>query len=173
MRSSSVVLLLLGLTQAVLPVGGVRTAAFPSQQKMEEDKCLAVVVNRSNTVDSLSFTQLRKIFLSERSHWPNGRRITVVMLEPGQPERKTVLKDLYHMTEQDFERYFLHRVFTGESFSAPKTLATPANVRKFLFNLPGAIGYLRAADVDDSAKVIRVDGLLPGEKGYPIRLGPS
>jgi hypothetical protein len=35
---------------------------------------------------------------------------------------------------------------------------------------PGAVGYLRASDVDDSVKVVRVNGLLPDDDGYPMRL---
>jgi hypothetical protein len=32
------------------------------------------------------------------------------------------------------------------------------------------MGYLRASDVDDSVKVVRVNGLLPEEDGYPLRV---
>jgi len=35
---------------------------------------------------------------------------------------------------------------------------------------PGAVGYLRASDVDNSVKVVRVNGLLPEDDGYPLRL---
>jgi len=52
---------------------------------------LAVVVNLSNPIENLSMAELRNLFLGERSHWPNGRRITLVMMEPGQPERAAVL----------------------------------------------------------------------------------
>jgi hypothetical protein len=61
-------------------------------------------------------------------------------------------------------------VFTGESFVSPKTLQTSADVRKFVFNVPGAIGYIRAADADPSVKVVRVDGHLPADKEYSLKL---
>jgi hypothetical protein len=35
---------------------------------------------------------------------------------------------------------------------------------------PGALGYLRLSDVDDSVKIVRVNGLLPEDDGYPLRL---
>ncbi len=59
------------------------------------------------------------------------------------------------MTETEFSRHFLQGLFTGEVFVSPKTLSTPVGVRKFVFNVPGAIGYLRAADVDGTVKVIK------------------
>jgi hypothetical protein len=43
-------------------------------------------------------------------------------------------------------------------------------VRKFVFNVPGAIGYLRASDVDGSVKVIKVSGHRPEEADYPLRI---
>jgi hypothetical protein len=54
---------------------------------------------------------------------------------------------------------------------SPKTLANPSDVLKFVFNVPGAIGYVRASDVDSSVKVLRVDGRLPEDKDYRFRLG--
>lgn len=131
---------------------------------------LAIIVNQSNPVEDLSSTELRRIFLGERSHWPNGRRITLVMMQPGEPERDTVLREVCRMSEKDFSNHFLHGLFTGEVFASPKTLATPVGVRKFVFNVPGAIGYLRASDVDASVKVVRIDGLLPGDRDYKIQV---
>lgn len=134
---------------------------------------LAIVVNRSNPVDNLSTPELRRIFLGERGHWPNGRRITIVMIEPGQPERDVVLRDIFRMTETEFSNHFLHGVFTGEVLVSPKTLATPVGVRKFVFNVPGAIGYLRSADVDASVKVVRIDERYPDDKAYPFHVPPQ
>ena len=131
---------------------------------------LAIIVNRSNTVDALSTSELRRIFLGDRSHWPNGRRITLVMREPGEPERKCMLHDLYQMSEGELKNHFLHGLFTGDILVSPKILATSVGVRKFVFNVPGAIGYVRLSDVDDTVKVLRVDELLPDDKGYRLKV---
>jgi hypothetical protein len=40
---------------------------------------------------------------------------------------------------------------------------------KTISNVPGAIGYVRVDEVDASVKVIRVDGLAPGDAGYKIK----
>ena len=131
---------------------------------------LAIIVNRSNPVDNLPFADLRKIFLGERSHWPNGRKITVLMRGPGQPEREAALHLIYRMSERDFNRHFLQAAFTGAVQAAPKELVTTDGVHRFIFNVPGAIGYVRANELDESAKLVRVDGRAPGEPGYKLRL---
>jgi ABC-type phosphate transport system substrate-binding protein len=136
------------------------------------DQVLAIIVNQSNSVDNFSLSELRKIFLGERSHWPNGRRITLVMLDPAQPERKVVLREIYGMNEKDLSQHFIQGVFTGVVFVSPKTLANPSDVLKFVFNVPGAIGYVRASDLDGSVKILRVDGRLPDDKDYQFRMQP-
>jgi phosphate transport system substrate-binding protein len=92
------------------------------------------------------------------------------MMDPAQPERKVILREVYGMNEKDLNSHFIQGVFTGAVFVSPKTLATPSDVLKFVFNVPGAIGYLRAADVDNSVKVLRVDGHLPDDKDYRLRM---
>lgn len=134
---------------------------------------LVIVVNRSNPIDGLTFAELRKVFLGNRSHWANGRRITLVMREPGEPERNIILRDVCGMTEDQLKNHFLHGLYTGEILVSPKTLASPTGVRKFIFNVPGAIGYLRIGDVDPTVKVVRIDELLPEDKGYKLRVQPE
>ena len=158
------------LLLGVAPRATVR--AGQPQGESAGDQDLAIIVNQSNSVDNLSMQELRTVFLGERSHWPNGRRITLVMMEPGFAERRAVLREIYHMNESDFSRHFMRGLFTGEVFVSPKTLATPVGVRKFVFNVPGAIGYVRASDVDDTVKVIRIEGHLPDDKDYAIRIQP-
>jgi ABC-type phosphate transport system substrate-binding protein len=160
---------------AVFTVGvllcSMRAGEFASSHdRTTPDLTVAIVVNTSNTVDDLSTGELRKIFLGRRSHWPNHRRITVVMMEPGEPERKTVLRDICHMSESDYSNHMLHGLFTGEVFVTPKTLSSPTGVRKFIFNVPGAIGYVRLADVDRTVKAIRVDGRRPDDQDYPLHI---
>jgi hypothetical protein len=95
------------------------------------------------------------------------------MMESGQPERAAMLHDICQMSENEFNNHFLHGLFTGEVLVSPKTLATPVGVRKFVYNVPGAIGYVRASDVDSSVKVIRVDERSPTDKGYPLHIPPQ
>jgi ABC-type phosphate transport system substrate-binding protein len=131
---------------------------------------LAIVVNRSNQVDALSSSELRTIFLGNRSHWPNGRRITLVMREPGDLGRESIVHDVCGMNEQQFKTHFLHGLYAGDILVSPKLLSSAGGVRRFVFNVPGAIGYLRLSDLDNSVKVLKIDEHLPDEKGYKLRV---
>lgn len=165
-------LLVLGLA-GLVPVAPPQTPSptGPPGPRAVGQEPLAIVINQANLVNGLSMADLRRVFLGERGHWPNGgRRITLVMLDPGWPERDEVLNSIYHMDETEFKNHFLRGLFTGEVLVSPKTLSTPEGVRKFIFNVPGAIGYLRASDVDKTVKVIRIDERLPGDKGYKLHV---
>src|SRR5436853_6067425 len=157
---------------AVLLSAGLSPGLAPQSHAAADDS-LAIVVNRSNPVENLSFAELRKIFLGEQTHWSNGRRITVVMLEPGKQERQAVLAQIYRMDDKDFNKHFLQGMFTGEIHAAPKTLATSTELLKFAFNVPGTIGYVRRVEADESVTIVHVDSRLPGDKDYSIRLHPK
>jgi ABC-type phosphate transport system substrate-binding protein len=163
-------LLIAALLLAWPQVGSVRAVAGSSQDLPGTTEPLVIVVNRSNPVNDLTFAELRRIFLGNRSHWSNGRRITLVMREPGEPERGTILRDVCGMTEDQLKNHFLHGLYTGEILVSPKILSSATGVRKFIFNVPGAIGYLRVGDVDATVKVVRIDELLPEDKGYKLRV---
>jgi ABC-type phosphate transport system substrate-binding protein len=169
-------LLITALLIAWPEVDGSRVVASQSATAVTQPESVAtteplvIVVNRSNPVDDISFAELRRIFLGNRSHWANGRRITLVMREPGEPERTTILRDVCGMTEDQLKNHFLHGLFTGEILVSPKILSSPMGVRKFIFNVPGAIGYLRIGEVDATVKVVRIDELLPEDKGYKLRV---
>ena len=131
---------------------------------------LAVIVNLSNPVEDLSLKELRNIVMVERTHWPDGRKITVALREPGPAERQAVLSLVYRMNEAGFTRYFLHANFTGQILNGPRMLSSSELVRRFLVNVPGAIGFVRQIDADASVKTVRIDGRMPGSPTYSLTI---
>ena len=163
MKSTTLTLIwLLGLAS---PGGPAQNNAPPAR----EDQ-LAVVVHKSNPVENLSLDDLHNLCLAEKKHWDNGRKITVVLRELGEPERQAVMSIVFRMKENEFTRYFIQREFTGNVGTTPKQLATSAGVRRFVFNVPGALGFIRPFELDESVKLVRVNGRAPGEAGYPLVL---
>jgi phosphate transport system substrate-binding protein len=131
---------------------------------------LAIIVNKSNPNDNLSFSELREYFMAERNNWSGGAgKVRVIMREPGGLERTTVLRLIYDMDEKDFNSYFLGKKFRGEILEEPRVRSSTPDMIKTISNVPGAIGYVRTDEVDASVKVLRVDGLAPGDAGYRIR----
>jgi phosphate transport system substrate-binding protein len=132
---------------------------------------LAVVVNKSNPVDNLTKAQLHKILLGQQSAWSAGKKISVILLTPGQPEREAVLESLCGMNEDEFNKHWMKADFNGDSAAPPKALGSPGAVRALVASIPGGIGFLKPADVNDSVKAVTVDGEAAGKPGYPIKTG--
>ena len=61
----------------------------------------------------------------------------------------------------------------ARSAAGPRTARDADGVKRFVFNVPGAIGVIRLADVDDTVKVLRVNGASPGDPHYPLVMGES
>jgi len=148
------------------PCGGGATRA-----RAQAPAEIAVIVNKSNPVEDLPLPELREYFLAERGHWPNGGgKVRVVMLEQGTPAREAALRLIYNMNEKAYVSYFLGKKFRGETLEEPRQQSSAADVIKFVSFVPGAIGYVRPEEVDASVKVLRVDGLAPGDPGYKLKL---
>jgi ABC-type phosphate transport system substrate-binding protein len=130
---------------------------------------LAIVVHRGNPVESLTLSELRRIFMLETQNWPHGRRITVVQREKGQPERDEAIRMICGISEAEYERNLLLQTFRGSVTRPPRSIQSANLMLRFVFNTPGAIGYVQAGEVDDSVKVVAVDGRLPGDAGYPLQ----
>lgn len=152
------------------PHSPVQAAIGSSRPRTDPHQALAIIVNRSNPVENLSLAELRKIFMGQRSRWSSGHRVVVTMMESGNLERGAILREIYNMNENGFRDYFFRGTYTGDIPASPKILSSPIILRKFVFNTPGAIGYLRASDVDDSVKVVSIDGRLPDEPDYKLRI---
>jgi ABC-type phosphate transport system substrate-binding protein len=131
---------------------------------------LAIIVHRSNSVENLSLAELREYFLAERSSWSTRQKIRVAMREPGSSEREVVLRLICGMIrDQDFTTYFLRAKFSEQVIEEPRSLNSTPDMIRFVANVSGAIGYVRADEVDPSVRVIRVDNLAPGDPGYKLK----
>ena len=113
-----------------------------------------VIVNKGNDTGELSVADAKKIFMGDKSVWGSGKRVTILMLAPGQPERAVILKEIYKMSESDYGKYFLQAAFSGRVTAPPKDVGSAGQMKQLVAGNPGAIGYLKKEDVDDSVKVV-------------------
>ena len=131
---------------------------------------VAVIVHKSNPIDGLTMGQLRKIGLGQEAKWPSGKKIAVLMTTPGQPERDSTLKIVCGMRETDFTLHFMHASFSGETADPPRAVGSGVQLRQSVVSTPNAVGFIKASQLDDSVKVITIDGSRPGEPAYKLKV---
>ncbi|HEV2469471.1 MAG TPA: substrate-binding domain-containing protein [Candidatus Sulfotelmatobacter sp.] len=119
----------------------------------------AVVVNKDNAVENVTSAQLSKIIRGEMKKWPNGRNI-VLVLHNDSPGEDETLERLNKMSAAEWKFY---RITHKDEFMF---VDTDADVIKAVQSEPGAVGLIEIHDLDDSVKIVHVDGKLPMEFGY-------
>lgn len=160
---------------ALLAVSLASTALLvrvpPAVAQTTPAPAMAIIVHRSNPVDDVTFSELRRIFMLDTQTWPHGRKITVVLREKGQPERADAIRIICGLSETDYERHVLFQTFRGAINIGPRSIQSAALMLRFVYSAPGAIGYVASDQIDASVKVLRINGLLPGDSRYALRRG--
>jgi hypothetical protein len=133
---------------------------------------MAIIVHRSNPVNDLTLTDLRRIFMLETQTWPHGRKITLVLGEKGQAGRREIIQLICGFSEADYDRHILLQTFRGHVGLGPRAIRSPAAMIRFVFNAPGAIAYVPADQLDGTTKALHINGLDLTHPDYPLRIGP-
>ena len=129
---------------------------------------VAIVAHPGVPVDDLSLAEVRKIFMGDRQYWSSNLRITLLIRAPVAREREVVLKTIYQMSEAQFRQYWIGKVFRAETASGPKIVYSNEMAAELVAAIPGSIAFVDASEVPKNGKVIKSNGLLPGDKGYPL-----
>ncbi len=106
--------------------------------------------------------------LGRNTHGRGGKAIKLVTRGPGCTERIALLK-LLAMSEIEYKEYWTAQIFRGEADAEPFTVPSVGMQKEALNLFPGAISLVKIMDVKPGMKVLKVDGLLPGDAGYPLR----
>lgn len=146
--------LLLGLALAATPA-----AAAPGGP-------IAVIVNPQNPVEDLSGKELKAAYEGYGLPGLKTQNIALVYLR-GEIEDTFNLKVL-GVSSKKVKVFWLRRVFEGES-DLRKILKSSDEVKAFVGGSEACIGFLPAAEVDDSVKVISIDGKKHDDPGYLLR----
>ena len=130
---------------------------------------IAIVVHKDTDVDNLSLYQLRRIFLADQQFWQNRKRIVLLVRAPQSDERDFVLNRIYQMSEAQFRQYWIGKMFRSEVPRGPKIVFSTDMTLELVIAIPGSISFMRADDVSDDVTLVRIDGKLPSEVGYPLQ----
>jgi ABC-type phosphate transport system substrate-binding protein len=120
---------------------------------------MAVVVNKENPVDNVTAVHLARIFRSEIKRWADGKAMVLVLHKDSSGETET-LQRLNKMSAAEW------KALMAEHKDSISLADSDAEVLKIVQSTPGAIGLVDVRSVDNTIRVVRVDGKLPMEAGY-------
>lgn len=157
--------------QAWATLLGLFVLQIPLESTAEDTPAMpiAIVVHKDSSIDDLSLQELRNIFLANQQFWPDRTRITLMMRAPKSDERDFVLDRIYQMDEAQFRQYWIAKMFRAEVPSGPKIVFSNDMALALVIAIPGSISFIKSNEVTDEVRLVKVDGKLPGDEGYPLK----
>ncbi|MEW6682901.1 MAG: hypothetical protein AB1451_08255 [Nitrospirota bacterium] len=131
---------------------------------------LAVVVSPDNPVDDIQWKDLVKIFKLEKQYWRGNEKVYLVLRESGSREKGVVLEKIYQTSDEGLKKMWLAKMYREEITSFPRVLNSNEAVIRFVNQVPTAISVIDASYRDRRVKTLRINGSLPGEEGYPLKV---
>jgi ABC-type phosphate transport system substrate-binding protein len=148
-------------------LGILGLSAFPNSAGIGEND-IAIVVRPDVPVDNVTFPELRRLLLGEKQYWSSNLRVTLLVRAPGAHEREVVLRTIYQMSEAQFRQYWIAKVFRAEAQSGPRIVYSSEMATELASSIPGAVAFVDASQIPKWLKALKINGLLPGQKGYPL-----
>lgn len=148
---------------SLLLCGGARAQCLPGG--------LAVVVNKSNSLDSLSVAQLRKLIVGDMRAWPDHKQVALIARFPSSKVFQCMLSSIVHLSVGDYQRYVINAEFRGDDPMTMQLADSDATAGKAVSGTAGAFAVVETtslAAIGGAVKVLRIDGKAPGQPGYPL-----
>lgn len=151
-------------------LAAIAVAIVPSSAAMAQSGGdVAVAVHPDVPIDNLSLSELRRIVLGDREFWPGSVRVVLLVRAPVAHERDVVLKTVCQMTEAQFRQHWIGKVFRADVPVGPKIVYSAEMSADLVNRMPGSITFVDAPSAGRNLKIVRIDGRLPGQPGYPLR----
>ncbi len=112
-----------------------------------------VIGNKNLAGEKIDAATLKAVFLGKKVAWDGAGRVTLAVLKG--PIADEFLKGAVEMDFGQFNNYWRRLAMTGGG-TAPKFFDKPDDLRRFVAETPGAIGFLDASAVD--ASLITLNG---------------
>ena len=152
-----------------LTLSGASAVAQEVAQEVATAGPVAIVVHKDTGIDNLSLLEVRSIFLANQQFWPDRTRIILLVRAPKSEERDFILNTIYEMDEAQFRQYWIAKMFRAEVPRGPKVVFSTGMMLELVIAIPGSISFVSIDEVTDDVKVVKVDGMLPTDPGYPLK----
>jgi ABC-type phosphate transport system substrate-binding protein len=114
---------------------------------------IAIIVNNSVSVPSISADEAANIFLGKVNELPGGIRMVPIDQEDGQKAHAEFYNKVVKKDAAQLNAYWSRLIFTGKG-EPPKKMADNGDVLALVAANPNIIGYVDASAVNSTVKVL-------------------
>ena len=129
-------------------------------------KNMAVVVSAGSKLTDVPLADLTKLCKGALKTWPDGKTFTLVMKDPDSPDMHVVAQKLFGAVPGEAKAMIAK---LNESRLTVKIVDSDEELMRTVGATPGAAGIIDVYSINSSVKVLRVDGKLPFDIGYPLK----
>ncbi len=114
---------------------------------------VVAVVSAKSHIGPLSKSQVADIFLGRVNRFPDGGIAIPIDQREGSDARNLFYEDYAGKSPAQIKAFWSKIVFTGRG-QPPKSVANEGELKKLIAANPAAIGYIDAAQVDATVRVV-------------------
>ena len=157
---------LLSLASALPVLAGLPSAERSA--RAAERVTLAVFVAKDSSVQNLKMSELRRIFTNADDSGFSGQRSIPFNHTARSSDRVGFDQTVLRMNPEEVSRFWIDRKIRGLP-GPPRALDSLSQLLRLVAHTTGGMGYARPNQVTSDVRVIRIDGKLPSEAGYPLQ----
>jgi ABC-type phosphate transport system substrate-binding protein len=114
---------------------------------------VVVVVSATSPVSKLDKEQVANLFLGKSSSYPDGSAAVPIEQTDATPAHEEFHKSITEKSASQLKSYWSKMIFSGKG-TAPKEVASNAELLKLLAGNPAMIGYVDKTAADKTVKVV-------------------
>jgi ABC-type phosphate transport system substrate-binding protein len=131
-------------------------------------KDLALISNKSNSVQPMTLPELTKICKGQVDRWPDGKAVSFITRDPTLPDMKLLLEKVYGMSKEEVKALIANANHGRTNHPAIVVVDSDEEAVKKVESIPGAVGVVDVYSISGAVTVVKVGGKLPLEPGYPL-----
>jgi len=155
------------LELAIVLPGLCALPAIERTARAAERVTLAVFVAKDSTVQNLKMTELRRIFTNADDSGFSRQRSVPFNHTARSSDRVGFDQTVLHMTPEEVSRFWIDRKIRGLP-GPPRAVDSLSQLLRLVSRTSAGIGYARPNQLTNDVRVVRIDGKLPSETGYPL-----
>ena len=100
------------------------------------------------------------------------KKITLIFKPVASNETRTLIDMVYKIKYEEFDKYWFLKVYENKIMEFPKILNSAGTINILVSEIQGAIAFIGVDEVSKrgNIKVLRVNGKMPDEDGYPFKI---
>jgi ABC-type phosphate transport system substrate-binding protein len=131
-------------------------------------KDMALVSNKFNNVTEVSMPELVKICKGQTNRWPKGKPLTFFSRNPSSSEMRMVLEKVYGMSSDEVSALIAAANHGRANHPAIIVVDSDKALVEAVESTPGAVGLVDVYSITGGITVLKIEGKLPLEAGYPL-----